>query len=264
MFSCSNTLKESKEESRALHCSKVFCWSSPILRATSLLGFYRSLGVMHSLFFFDVLICFRLISAVWGKALWRISADLSPSYKKAIQGADKEAASAFKQKFLKSRRVGTSMFHGPRPYHVDLERKRQKSPNPPTEINPITYFNANSSSCICTVSYWLLLYLDSPKQIFLDPRTKSSRLHQFLWWQTTIHNSNALGTDSPNDSRYVIQFDLFFIHSVNRCSVGSEDTTFCDCSTCCDSVVQPFWSFSRQCVDWWSVFNSVSQTAIRT
>lgn len=57
-----------------------------------------------------LLICLSALASFWGKVFWSASAFLSPSYRKAIQGADPEVANAFKQKFLKSRKVGLSMY----------------------------------------------------------------------------------------------------------------------------------------------------------
>lgn len=56
------------------------------------------------------ILIFSALASFWGKVFWSASAFLSPSYRKAIQGADPEVANAFKQKFLKSRKVGLSVF----------------------------------------------------------------------------------------------------------------------------------------------------------
>lgn len=64
-------------------------------------------------YYIFLIVFFSVLSAGWGKGFWYLSVNMSPAYREAIAGADAEVASVFKQKFLKSRRVGGGMSHHP-------------------------------------------------------------------------------------------------------------------------------------------------------
>jgi len=55
-------------------------------------------------------ILFGGFAMVWGKSLWSISASMSPSFKALVKGQDPEHVKVLRNRFLKNRMVGRSVF----------------------------------------------------------------------------------------------------------------------------------------------------------